>query len=161
MCDYVYGHDKIVGYFVAGLIPHCTRGFGDNIKTIGVINDEGSLIAGLVYHNYDPEAGVIEISGAALPGAHWLTRETIKRMYTYPFHQCGCQMVVQRTPSDNERLLYMLSRYGYTFVKVDRLFGRDRDCTICTLTREAWEGNRYNARLQHHLAPPIIQEEAA
>jgi hypothetical protein len=32
---------------------------------------------------------------------------------------------------------------------------------ICTLTKEAWEGNRYNARFAHHLAPPLIQEEAA
>jgi RimJ/RimL family protein N-acetyltransferase len=161
MCEYVYGHDQIVGDFVAGLIPHCWRGFGDNIKAIGVLSERGSLIAGLVYHNYDPEAGVIEISGAALPGAHWLTRETIKRMYTYPFHICGCQMVVQRTPSDDERLLYMLARYGYNFVTVERLFGRNRDGVVCTLTREAWEGNRYNRRLKHHLATPPLQEEAA
>lgn len=160
MCEYVYGHDQTVSYFVAGLIPDCTRGFGTNIKTIGVIDDGGNLIAGLVYHNYNPEVGVIEISAAALPGARWLTRETIKRMYTYPFHQCGCQMVMSLTPSDDERQLYMMARYGYKFVRVERLLGRNRDGTICTLTKEAWEGNRFNQRLQHHLAPPLIQEAA-
>ena len=164
MCEYVYGQNKIVGDFVAGMIPHCWRGFGDNIKTLGVLeigqDGLGRLIAGIVYHNYDPDAGVIEISGAALPGAKWLTRETLKRMYAYPFFDCGCQMVVQRTPADDERLLYMLVRYGYELARVERLFGRHRDGVVCTLTREAWESNKFNQRLQHHLAPPLIQEAA-
>jgi hypothetical protein len=30
----------------------------------------------------------------------------------YPFLHCGCQMVVQRTPADNERLLGILARGG-------------------------------------------------
>ena len=42
-------------------------------------------------------------------------------------------MVVQRTPADNEALLYVLARYGYSFVKVARLFGRDRDGVVCSL----------------------------
>jgi RimJ/RimL family protein N-acetyltransferase len=145
--DYVYGHDEIVAKFVASLIPHCQRGFGPNIKAMGVI-DDGKLIAGIVWHNYDPESGIIEISGAALPGKYWLTRRTLARMYEYPFLRCGCQMVVQRTPADNEHLLYILSRYGYAFVTVERLFGRRRDGVICSLTREAWEANKFNRQLR-------------
>src|SRR4029077_681729 len=103
---------------------------------IGIIEDS-KLIAGLVYYNYDPEAEIIEIAGAALPHKHWLTRGTLARMYQYPFLQCDCQMVVQRTPADDERLLWMLARYDYAFVRVPRLFGRDRDGVICYLTREA------------------------
>ena len=73
--DYVYGYENIVAKFVADLIPSVgARGFG-NCKTIGII-DGGMLVAGLVYHNWDPDAGVIEISGAALPGEPWMTRET-------------------------------------------------------------------------------------
>ena len=56
MLDYVYNYDELVARFVAMLIPHCRRGFG-RCKTVGVIDDAGQLIAGLVYHNYDPEAG--------------------------------------------------------------------------------------------------------
>jgi RimJ/RimL family protein N-acetyltransferase len=159
MLDYVYGHDEAVAQFVASLIPHCHRGFGPNAKAIGVIDNEGYLIAGIVYHNWDPEAGIIELSGAALPGTYWLTRETLARMYQYPFHQCGCQMVVQRTPSDDVRLLGILAAYGFSFVTIPRLFGRDRDGVICSLTREAWESNKFNRRLKHHVEPPI--EEAA
>ena len=159
MLVYVYGHDAIVAKFVASLIPHCRFGFGPNVMAIGIV--EGSdLIAGLVYHNYDPGAGIIEISGAALPGRHWLTRETIKRMYRYPFHVCGCQMIVQRTPAADERLLWILSRYDYAFIPVPRMFGRDRDGVICCLTVEAWENNRFNKRFKHHLIDDLIEEAA-
>ena len=147
MLDYVYGYDEIVADFVAQLIPHCHRGFGPNIKAVGVVS-EGNLIAGLVYHNWEPEAGVIEISAAALPGQNWLTRETIKRMYQYPFLQLGCQMVVQRVPADDQRQLYMLSRYNYSFIPFPRLFGRDRDGVICRLTYEDWTANKFNKRLE-------------
>jgi hypothetical protein len=160
MLHYVYGHDALVADFVASLIPHCRRGFGPNVKAIGVIDGDGMLIYGVVYHNYDPDAGIIEISGAALPRTNWLTRETLRRIYTYPFLQVGCQMVVQRTPADDERLLYMLARYNFAFVTVPRLFGRERDGVVCTLTYEAWASNRFNQRLGHHLEPRSIEEAA-
>jgi hypothetical protein len=145
MLDYVLNYDELVSSFVAMLIPHCRRGFGP-CKTIGVIDGAGQLIAGIVYHNFDPEAGIIEISGAALPGVHWLSRRTLLHMFGYPFIDCDCQMVVQRTPADNELLLGVLARYGYDFIKVPRLFGRDRDGVLCLLTREAWEDNKFNRR---------------
>ncbi|HEX3412884.1 MAG TPA: hypothetical protein VHT00_14285 [Stellaceae bacterium] len=160
MLDYLYGHDETVAHFVATLIPHCRRGFAPTAKAIGVLDQDGLLIAGIVYHNYDPEAELIEISGAALPGRQWLTRGTLARMFQYPFHQCGCQMVVQRTPADDERLLYVLSRYGYGLITIPRLFGRDRDGVVCLLTREAWENNKFNKRLKHHLEPAQIEEAA-
>jgi hypothetical protein len=152
MLRYLYGHDEAVAHFVAQLIPSCrVRGFERNAKSIGIIDDNGLLIAGLVYHNYDPVSEIIEISGAALPGKYWLTRETIKRMYQYPFLQVGCQMVFQRNSAEDERLLGMLATYDYTLIRVPRMLGRDKDGVICTLTYEDWANNRFNKRLKHHL----------
>ena len=155
--QYVFNRSDVVAPFVASLIPSCReRGFG-RCATIGIV-EGGLLIAGLVYHNYDPDAGVIEISGAALPGHFWLTRETIRQMYHYPFNVCRCQMVIQRTAAEDERLLYMLLRYDYTLHKIPRLFGRDKDGVLCCLTREAWEANRFNKRFKHH--EPQLSEAA-
>jgi hypothetical protein len=160
MLDYVYGQDEIVGDFVAAMIPHVgARGFGPAAKAIGVIDEDGKLIAGLVYHNYDPDAAIIEISGASV-SRRWLTRGTIARMYQYPFVTCGCQMVYQRTPAENEYLLGMLAAYDYSFVTVPRMFGRGKDGVICTLTVEDWQANRFNKRLKHHVAAPLLKEAA-
>lgn len=159
MLQYVYGHDDTVAAFTAALIPHVgDRGFGPHIKTIGVADEDGRLIAGVVFHNYDPDAGIIEISGASI-SKRWLTRGTIARMYQYPFLYCGCQMIVQRTPAENEYLLRMLAAYDYTFIKIPRLFGRGRDGVLCTLTYEDWIDNKFNKRLKHYLGD--ARQEAA
>jgi hypothetical protein len=160
MLRYVYGQDQIVGDFVAKLIPHLrVTSFGGHYVTIGVINEDGFLIGGLVYHNYDPEAGIIELSGAAVD-PHWLMRGTIARMYQYPFVQCGCQMLVQRTPIENERLLRQLAVYDYTFIRVPRMFGRGKDGVLCLLTAEDWAANRFNKRFKHHLIGAELEEAA-
>jgi hypothetical protein len=159
MLNYVYGHDEVVARFVAQFIPRCReRGFG-NCKAIGVLDGE-QLIAGLVYHNWEPEAGIIEMSGAALPGKQWLTRGTIARMYQYPFHVAHCQMLVQRNAATDERLLRQLAVYGYTFIRVPRMLGRDQDGVLCLLTYEDWASNRFNQRFKHHLVDAQLEEAA-
>jgi hypothetical protein len=161
MLRYVYGQDDIVRPFVASLIPSCMRwGISAASVSFGVIDEDGLLVAGIVFHNYDPDAGVIEISGAALPGHYWMSRETIRRMYSYPFLEIGCQMVVNRVPASDERQLRQLAVYGYSFIRIPRLLGRDADAVLCTLTYEDWIANKFNRRLKHHLAEPALEEAA-
>jgi len=160
MFSYVYDHSEIVAHFVAQLIPSCrTRGFGRN-QAIGIVDEAGHLIAGLVYHHYDPDAGVIEISGAALPGKQWLTRETLRHMYGYPFLICDCQMVINRVPADDERQLRMMAAFNYSLIRVPRMLGRDKDGVLGLLTREAWEANKFNQRLKHHIVAQPASEAA-
>src|SRR5262245_26453048 len=124
---YLVDHHDLVASFVARMIPHVgALGFG-RCRAIGVVNDDDELIPGLVYHHLDPATGIIEMSGAALPGHQWATRETLKLMYQYPFLQCGCQMVIMRVLLSDERLLRQLAALNYEFIKVPRLFGRGRD----------------------------------
>lgn len=159
MLDYVYGHDKVVADFVASLIPAVAPyGFSAASKAIGVVED-GRLIAGLVYHNFDPGAGVIEMSGAAIQGKYWLTSETLRRIYDYPFLEIGAQLVVMRVAEENKSLRRILTAIGYDTVVVPRLLGRDKNCAICTLTLEAWIGNKFNQRDLRHA--PSDKKEAA
>jgi RimJ/RimL family protein N-acetyltransferase len=143
MLDYVYGQDEVVAHAVAQMIPAVReRGFG-KCKAIGVIDGDGRLLAGIVYHNWSPEAGVIEISMAALPKTKWLTRETLHRMFEYPFDQIGVQMIMHVVPADDERSLRQIAVAGHMFIKVPRLLGRDRDAVLCLLTREAWDASKF------------------
>src|SRR5262245_30460005 len=150
MIDYVYGHDELVAHFVARMIPSCRdRGFG-KCKAIGVVDTENNkLIAGIVFHNWQPEAGVIEMSVAAIPGTHWLTRETVQRMGEYAFLQAGAQMVLQLTPADDERTLRQLAVAGYLFVPIPPVPRRERECVNCLMTREAWEQCKFRKRREH------------
>jgi RimJ/RimL family protein N-acetyltransferase len=160
MLDYVFGHDDVVAAFVAQLIPECReRGFG-KCRAIGVI-DETGLLGGLVYRNWCPEVGTIEISGAALPGTNWLSRRTIQIMYDYPFYTVGCQMVIKTTMADNEIVLRIMAAVGFTLHKIKRLGGRDRDGVVGTLTVEDWEASKYNANRKRKIKVVPITEAAA
>lgn len=162
MLDYVYGHDETVARFVSGLIPRFQgRQFDASAKAIGIVDGEGKLIAGVVYHNYDPPSQTIEISGAALPGRFWISRETLKRSYQYPFHTCGCQMVVQRNDAEDTRLLRQLADLNYMFIRVPRALGRDRDGVLCLLTYEDWAANRFCRKYHHHIPDHELRSEAA
>ena len=146
MLDYVFGHDQLVAEFVAQLIPECrTRGFG-KCKAIGIVNEKGQLLGGLVYRNWCPEVGTIEISGAAVPGTNWLSRRTVNIMYDYPFYQVGCQMVIKTTMADNDIVLRIMAAVGFSLHYIKRLGGRDRDGVVGTLTVEQWEESPYNVK---------------
>lgn len=153
---YLIGQNAIVGPFVAAHIPHCRRGFGDKIMTLGVVDGE-RLIGGLVFHNHDPEAAIIEISGAAID-PRWLTRETLRLMHYYPFVDCKCQLAVMRVPADNERLLRQLAMLGYEFTLLRRLFGRERDGVLAALTQETWHAGKF---FHHGVPPPIFSRQEA
>ncbi|MGN7808027.1 hypothetical protein ACTJKE_36100 [Ensifer sp. 22521] len=72
--------NQTIADFVASHIAGCERGFAD-FTTMGV-EEHGALVAGVVFHNYAPEAGVIELS-AASTSKRWLTRPVLKGMFDY------------------------------------------------------------------------------
>jgi RimJ/RimL family protein N-acetyltransferase len=161
--SYVFDQTVHVAPFVASLIPECReRGFGA-CSTIGVLDEDGYLVAGLVYRNWCPEVGTIELSGAAVPGTNWLTRRTLQVIYDYPFYQLGCQMVIQTTSADNEKTLRINAALGMTLHYIKRLGGRDRDGVVATFTVEEWEASRYNAnwrRAEKAKTEPQLTEAA-
>ena len=145
MHQYIFGHNEVVAQFVASLIPECRdRGFG-KCTAIGIANEQGDLLGGLVYRNWHPEFGTIEISGAAVPGTNWFSRRTIQVLHDYPFHQLGCQMVIMTTLADNYIVQRILAAIGYNFYYMERLGGRNCDGVVCTLNDDQWAASSYNA----------------
>lgn len=153
MLRYVFDRSDLVGVFVARMIPHLPpqKGF-ERCRTIGVVNARGELVAGLVYHNWNPNAGTIEISGAALPNSNWVTRTTLRVMHAYPFEQLHCQLVKMTVRADDVKLQRALAALGYMFVLAPREFGRDADGVSCRLTGEAWDASIFNTRLENRMA---------
>lgn len=133
--------NQAISDFVSEKIWNVKKSFG-NFTSMGVVSHE-TLIAGLVYHNYEPDAGTIEITGAATD-RRWLTKPVLYKMYEYPFKQLGCQMVVQRNSEHNHHLNNILRRYGFDEYRIERLRGKDEAEIIFTLTKEQWENNGYH-----------------
>jgi len=140
----LFSHDEEVAAFVASLIPGMDRGFGNN-KAIGILDKDGLLIAGLVYHNWQPEFGTIELTGAAI-NRRWMTRDVIQFMYDYPFLVCKCQLLIQNNSIRNAHLNEQLRRGGFCEYHIPRLKGRDEDGIMFTLTEEQWAKSPFNLR---------------
>ena len=137
----LYGHDELVAGFVCKLIKGMDRGF-DNYKAIGFLDNQNRLVAGMVYHNWHPEAGVIEMSGAATT-PKWLTKPVLNLIFDYPFRVCGCQMAVMNVSEHNKRLHRQLHAAGFKSHTIPRLRGRDEDGILFTLTDTDWYAGKF------------------
>ena len=126
--------------WVADRIPGCDRGFGEN-KTIHVI-DGDQIIAGLVFHNWQPEAKVIEISSVAVD-PRWMQRGVMRQLMRYPFDELKCQMVVARISVKNIRARRLWKALGSKEYIIPRLRGRNEGEAILTLTNEAWGKSKF------------------
>lgn len=136
MIEFVYNHDNEVTRFIQQEPSPAGDSYG-RCKTIGVIDGDGRLIAGLVYYNYDPSAETMEM-GARAVTPRWFTRATYRRMFEYPFVECGCQMLYARIPVENEYLLSQFARMNFNLTMVPRMYGRSEDGVLCTLTDDQW-----------------------
>lgn len=152
---YLYGHDDLVAEFVVRLkLAAGARAVGfpkGRFKAVGVLDQDGELIAGMVYYNFNPESGTIDLSVEALPGKGWMTPTTLAVMFRYPFIQCGCQMVMTKTGTDNKTILKIMKFLNFKFIRIPRLYGRDEDGMLCSLTDDDWKASKTCRRYQHHL----------
>ncbi|WDZ78750.1 GNAT family N-acetyltransferase [Ensifer adhaerens] len=135
--------NRMIADFVASHIAGCERGFADFV-TMGVVED-GGLLAGVVFHDYAPEAGVIELS-AASTSKRWLTRPVLKGMFAYPFQEIGCQMVVLRVSERNAGMIAIAERFGFSPHRIPRLRGREEAEIVFTLTDNDWRAHPVNQR---------------
>src|SRR3569833_1392033 len=124
-----------IGEFVARLVPDCETGFS-NFVSMGVIRDD-ELVAGVLYHNWSPKTGAIEISAAA-SDPRWLTKTTLRALFSYPFEQIGCQIVVARIAESNKRARRMWKAIGSKEYLIPRLRGPNEAEAIMVLTDDAW-----------------------
>lgn len=134
----LYGQDELVAQWVAHRLGFA-RGFG--VYTAIGWADGDLLIAGTVFHNYSPEAGVIEMTTFA-QRPKWLNRHTMAVLFGYVFGTVLCQLVVMRVSEKNTRMCSIARRFGFEAVLIPRLLGTDEAEFIFTLTREQWEGHR-------------------
>lgn len=129
--------------FVDRSIGGSGLGFGDG-TAMGVF-DGHKLIAAVVFHNWEPRAGVIEMSAAALD-RRWLTRSVLQRIFDYVFDDAACQMVVMRVSEKNRPMVRIARSYGFSEFLIPRLRGRDENEYIFTFTDDDWRSSRFNSK---------------
>lgn len=105
----LYGEDIAVGQWVADKIPgyHITP---ESCRALGVIV-KGRLAAGVIYERFNGVA--LDVSIAALDGATWASRGTLRALFAYPFEQIGCQVITVACAASNLKSLNLAMKLGF------------------------------------------------
>lgn len=133
--------NEAVGNFVSNII-YGQPGRIENYASMAVL-DDGVVIAGVLYNNYYPKQGVIELHAGSL-SRRWLTRRVLYSMFSRVFDHFRCQLCVLRVSERNVGMLKIGKAYGFNEYVIPRLRGRDEAEHILTLSDDDWRSNRFH-----------------
>lgn len=157
----VLGQDALVADWVARRIRHVGQGvnFGP-CSAIGVMDSQGVLVGGVVYHSWREAYRDIELSFAAdadaevrdrikangtrmVSGRRWLTRPIVCSLLSYPFEQLGCNRITGVTPRKATSARRFLDHFGFKREGCVRQGFGDDDAIVSGLLRREWLASKW------------------
>ncbi len=139
----IYGLDDAAAAWVASRIAHVAN--ADELRpyvAVGMANDDGQPVGGIVWHGWRPGYRGIELTAAATD-PRWLTRSIVREVFAYPFLTLDCVRVTTFTPASNRRALKLNAKLGFQHEGVVRLGYGDEDAVIMGLLCEEWLVGRW------------------
>ena len=132
-----------VAQWVEARIPHMNgQPFGPS-SAIGVVTGAGVPIAGVVFHDYQPQYGNAMISVAA-DTPRWLTKPLITGIMRVPFVQYGLNRLTAITPPGATSVSRFLTKFGFRREGVVRLGLGNQDAVIWGLLATDWKWSKFN-----------------
>ena len=130
-----FGHDEGVAAWVANRIPHMQGGTFGPCRAIAVLTDNGKMIAGVVYHDFQLYAQTVQLSMAA-DSPLWARKPVIAGLLHYPFEQLGVFKVWTATPEANDKALKVNKHIGFRKeAMLAHHFGKGNHAVICRMLR--------------------------
>lgn len=112
MTSLLFGFDNEIAEWVRERIDFIGPVDFGPCAAIGVMSDAGELIAGVVYHDYQPHFSTIQLSMAA-ENPMWAKRENLRALLSYPFNQLEVNKAWIATPLRSERALRTFYKIGF------------------------------------------------
>lgn len=109
---------------------------------IGFATQSEGIVAGIVYHNFDPDAKVIEISAYSNTRT-WLNRDNLKRIFDYPFNQLNNRLVIARCGERNHRVRRIWNHLGADEFSIPKLRNENEAEIVMTLEKVKWKNSKY------------------
>lgn len=111
--------------------------------TVMAVEDGGQIIGACLFHNWQPDEGVIELTSASV-SPRWLNRPVLRAMFGYAFDRLGCQAAVMRVDPDNTRMCRIASAFGFKRYDIPRLRGRGKAEALFILGDDGWRAGRFS-----------------
>ncbi len=133
-------HPAMIRQYVAlGNDHHPDHFFGQWSVGIGILN-ERQLLGGCVYSNWQERSETIEFSGFAT-SPKWLTRQSLRHLFAFPFAECGARILWARTGENNVRTRSILRRLGFEETKIPWLYADEEAECVMVMHRRKWATN--------------------
>lgn len=104
--------------------------------------DDTGIVAGFVWHGYEPQAGTIEVSGYSTR-RNWASPAIVRDLFAYPFDRLGLRVVCARHSARNRPVRRIWAALGATEVILPRMRGDDEDEAVAILHRDAWRQSKF------------------
>lgn len=98
----------------------------------------------IVFHDYRPDAGTVEISGAG--EGHWLTKGVLSEMARYVFGQINCQSVIMRADTGNSVVARMAKATGFKRFDLPDVRGKGQAEAFYILSAEDWATGKFKGK---------------
>lgn len=132
-----YGQDSFVAQWVLDRIPSLQGYPFGPCAAIAVVSEDGRMMAGVVFHDWQPVPRTMQISAAAVT-PRWATQSIVRQLLAYPFMTCGVQKVWTAIEHGNIRAIKFNEGIGLLAeARLERHFG-ESDAVICRMFREEY-----------------------
>lgn len=111
----------------------------DFYAAVGILRMDGSLVGGVVFSEYKPQFGTMELSAAGV-SSHLFDTRMVRELGAFAFGQLNTIRISARTCDSNERAKALLRGLGFKNegVKV-HFYGRGRHASDWRVIRPEWE----------------------
>lgn len=131
--------DELVEWAAARIENMGGAPFNDGARAIGVETASGDIAGVVVFSDWYPQYGTMQVSFAA-EDPRWLrARDAIETMHHYAFEVCRVRKLWSLTPADNPRALRAVVKgFGFTPEAIlEHQFGLDRHAVMSR--KYVWE----------------------
>jgi len=128
----VLGQDDAVGYWVH-------KQFGcewrpEPGKAFGYVNEQGELVAGFTFQEYNTQTMFINVS--AVPKCGWWSEQTSWEVYDYAFRVCKVKDLRSRIISWNTKSIKICEQFGMELEATLKDYDPKGDLLIYKLSKE-------------------------
>jgi len=135
----LWGHDQVVIDFVSNLAPIERPLWRDLYAGVGVLRADGALIGGVVFSEYKPQFGTLEVSAAALSYLVF-SPQMLVELGAHVFGQLEVFRISARTSDTNIRAKRLLKGLGFTNEAVKgHFYGKGKHASEWRVIRPEWE----------------------
>lgn len=111
--------------------------------TVMAVAEGQQIIGACLFHNWQPDEGVIELTSASV-SPRWLNRRVLRAMFGYAFDTLKCQAAVMRVDPANVRMCRIASAFGFKRYDIPRLRGRDKAEALFILGDDEWRAGKFS-----------------